>query len=109
MSCSNPYSNSSDVYSFGICLYELLSSLLPYDDIKNRDQILFMVGSGLLKPNLKNIRSDTPKQLRILLEQCIRYDRTQRPEFKKVFFFYFKNYHLKIRYIPIWMKYVYPN
>lgn len=84
MSCLNPYSNLSDVYSFGICLYELLSSLLPYDDIKNRDQILFMVGSGLIKPNLKNIREDTPKQLRILLDECIRYDRTQRPEFQTV-------------------------
>uniref|UniRef100_A0A915ESS2 Raf homolog serine/threonine-protein kinase n=1 Tax=Ditylenchus dipsaci TaxID=166011 RepID=A0A915ESS2_9BILA len=85
MVSSDPYSTLSDVYSFGICLYELLSALLPYDDIKNRDQIMFMVGSGLLRPNMKNIRNDAPKALRQLLEQCIRYDRNDRPEFRAIY------------------------
>uniref|UniRef100_A0A915DDB1 Protein kinase domain-containing protein n=1 Tax=Ditylenchus dipsaci TaxID=166011 RepID=A0A915DDB1_9BILA len=40
---SDPYSSSSDVYSFGICIYELLSQMLPYDDINNWDQIMFMM------------------------------------------------------------------
>jgi serine/threonine protein kinase len=73
------------VYSFGICLYELLTGLLPYDDIKNRDQIMFMVGSGLLRPHMDNIRTDTPRRLLKLLEQCIRYSRDDRPEFKCIY------------------------
>lgn len=81
---ANPYSPQSDVYSFGVCLYELLSGRLPYDDIKNRDQILFMVGSGLLRPNLANLRSDTPKKFRQLLEECIRFKPEERPEFRHV-------------------------
>ncbi|KAI6229635.1 Non-specific serine/threonine protein kinase [Aphelenchoides besseyi] len=85
MRTPNPYSFLSDVYAFGICLYELLSSQLPYSEIKGRDQILFMVGSGMLKPNLKLLRTDTPKSFRTLLEHCIRFEATERPEFKEVF------------------------
>lgn len=85
MQCDNPYSTKSDVYAFGICLYELLTSKLPYDDMKNWDQILFMVGSNLLRPNVKNLRPDTPRQLRQVFEQCIRYDRSERPEFRIIY------------------------
>lgn len=88
----NPYSTLSDVYSFGVCLYELLTSKLPYDNIKNRDQILFMVGSGLLKPNLNNIRRDAPRALRSLLEKSIQFDRNERPEFREVKFYLSNKY-----------------
>ncbi|KRT83530.1 C1 domain containing protein [Oryctes borbonicus] len=38
----NPYSFQSDVYAFGIVLYEMLAMQLPYCHINNKDQILFM-------------------------------------------------------------------
>ena len=38
----------------------------------NKDQILFMVGRGFLKPSLDKLRTDTPKALRRLLLDCLR-------------------------------------
>lgn len=78
----NPYSFQSDVYAFGIVLYELLAECLPYSHINNKDQILFMVGRGLLKPDMTRIRSDAPQALKRLTEDCIKYDRNERPLFR---------------------------
>lgn len=84
MQDSNPYTTLSDVYSFGIVMYEVLSSSLPYSSINNRDQILFMVGRGYLRPDVSKIRSDTPKPLLSLYERCIKFNRNERPEFSEV-------------------------
>ena len=35
----NPYTFQSDVYAFGIVLYELTTSSLPYARINNKDQV----------------------------------------------------------------------
>lgn len=78
----NPYSFQSDVYAFGVVMYELLAECLPYSHINNKDQILFMVGRGLLRPDMSRVRSDCPQALKRLGEDCIKYDRNERPLFR---------------------------
>ncbi|XP_068969612.1 raf homolog serine/threonine-protein kinase Raf [Bombus flavifrons] len=80
----NPYSFQSDVYAFGVVLFELLSGQLPYSHVNNKDQILFMVGRGNLRPDLNKLRSDTPKALKRLTEDCIKFSREDRPIFRQI-------------------------
>ena len=38
----NPYTFQSDVYAFGIVIYELMTGSLPYSQISNKDQVSFL-------------------------------------------------------------------
>ncbi|KAK7590252.1 hypothetical protein V9T40_001865 [Parthenolecanium corni] len=84
MKDENPYSFQSDVYAFGIVLYEVLSGQLPYTNINCKDQILFMVGRGYLKPDVSKIPPETPKVLQRMMEDCIKYNRDERPQFRHI-------------------------
>ncbi|XP_042884721.1 raf homolog serine/threonine-protein kinase Raf-like isoform X2 [Penaeus japonicus] len=84
MQDENPYTFQSDVYAFGIVLYELFSGCLPYSHINNKDQILFMVGRGFLRPDMSYLRSDMPKPIRRILDDCIKYNRDDRPLFQQI-------------------------
>nr|XP_045366928.1 serine/threonine-protein kinase B-raf isoform X3 [Camelus bactrianus] len=79
MQDKNPYSFQSDVYAFGIVLYELMTGQLPYSNINNRDQIIFMVGRGYLSPDLSKVRSNCPKAMKRLMAECLKMKRDERP------------------------------
>lgn len=80
----NPYTFQSDVYAFGIVLYELMSGQLPYSHISNKDQILFMVGKGYLFPDVSKVRNDCPKALIRLMQDGCKFDREKRPLFPQI-------------------------
>lgn len=83
MATSHPYSFQSDVYAYGIVLYELLTRELPYPGF-SKEQILFMVGNGNIMLDKSCIRKDTPRLARKLMDTCIEYDLNKRPLFAEI-------------------------
>ncbi|XP_061383089.1 raf homolog serine/threonine-protein kinase Raf [Danaus plexippus] len=79
-----PYTFRSDVYAYGIVLFELTAGELPYAHLNNKDQILWSVGRGLLRPDVRRLRQDAPQALRRLFEDCIQFDRERRPLFRQI-------------------------
>uniref|UniRef100_W5NAQ6 A-Raf proto-oncogene, serine/threonine kinase n=1 Tax=Lepisosteus oculatus TaxID=7918 RepID=W5NAQ6_LEPOC len=80
----NPYSFQSDVYGYGVVLFELISGTLPYSNINNRDQIIFMVGRGYLSPDLSKLYSNCPKAMKRLIIDCLKFKREERPLFPQI-------------------------
>ncbi|CAH8565434.1 unnamed protein product [Schistosoma haematobium] len=85
MEGETPYTNLSDVYAYGVVIYELITGQLPYSHYNNRDQILFLVGRGLLKPDLTVCRADIPHQLQRLSLDCCSFQRENRPPFSQIY------------------------
>ena len=79
----SPYSFQSDVYSFGVVVFELASGRLPYESMA-KDCILFMVGSGMLRPDSGLVSPQTPKPLIRLMRECTQFEAPKRPLFRQI-------------------------
>ncbi|CAG04098.1 unnamed protein product, partial [Tetraodon nigroviridis] len=84
MQDNNPYSFQSDVYSYGIVLFELMAGELPYSQTGNRDQIIYMVGRGYLSPDLSKLYKNCPKAMKRLVADCIKKSKDERPLFPQI-------------------------
>ncbi|XP_062843127.1 RAF proto-oncogene serine/threonine-protein kinase [Trichomycterus rosablanca] len=80
----NPYSFQSDVYSYGIVLYELMTGELPYAMTADRDQIIYRVGRGYLSPDLSKLYKSCPKAMKRLVADCIKKSKDDRPLFLQI-------------------------
>jgi len=75
---SQPYTQASDIYSFGIMAYEMLSSLPPYYDVAHDLDLALKICDEIhpLRPQF-NIK--IPQLLGKLIKKCWNADPTKRP------------------------------
>ncbi|RIB29055.1 kinase-like domain-containing protein, partial [Gigaspora rosea] len=80
--CSNAYSTASDVYSFGIIAYEIVSGIPIYHDIPHDIQLRRMIVFNNLRPI---IPPSVPKLVQELIVKCWNAQPDKRPTSKDVF------------------------
>jgi tRNA A-37 threonylcarbamoyl transferase component Bud32 len=72
-----PASVSTDIYSFGVMLYQMLTGRLPYDAPNAR---LFLEKLRTTKPPpVRTLRKSTPWNLALLVDRCMDHDPERRP------------------------------
>ncbi|OWM69810.1 serine/threonine-protein kinase STY13-like [Punica granatum] len=75
-----PYSRSCDVYSFGICLWEIYCCDMPYPDLSFAD-----VSSAVVRQNLRpEIPRCCPSSLANVMRKCWDGNPEKRPEMEEV-------------------------
>jgi serine/threonine protein kinase len=79
------YGLKADVYSFGVFMWEVFSRKIPYSDMKlSQAQIAPMVAYRNLRPKLSLLGSDTPDEIKYLIEKCFDKEPHIRPDMKQI-------------------------
>merc|ERR1719483_1991569 len=77
---TSTFSKGSDVWSYGIVLWELLTGETPYKGIND---MAIAYGVAMNKLNL-HIPTTCPEDWRCLMEDCFRFDCHERPSFQSI-------------------------
>ncbi|XP_045525999.1 serine/threonine-protein kinase WNK1 isoform X3 [Pieris brassicae] len=73
------YDESVDVYAFGMCMLEMATGEYPYSECSGPAQIYKKVVSGVKPQSLEKV---SIPEVRDIIEQCIRPNKTDRPKVK---------------------------
>ena len=76
-----PYSQSIDVYSFGVLVWQILSGKIPFYEIKN--DITQQIISGY-RPSVDDLPSDIPEEIIEMIESCWNSNPKKRIGFDKI-------------------------
>lgn len=94
------YDEGVDIYAFGMCLLEMVTGEYPYQECHNPND-LFKLISNNIKPLCLNKVKNTYKNIKLIIERCIRNKRNERWDIDEIlqdqFFFEYKNYDIKIK------------
>lgn len=78
------YDEKIDVYSYGICLFELISRRIPFDGSGLEPVAIAVAVSKGRRPDLGQVPRDCPPDLRFTMECCWAQSPTGRPGFDTI-------------------------
>lgn len=76
------YDKFIDIYAFGMCLLEMITNEIPYNECENIPQIWKKVINNIKPESLEKVKYDDAKDL---ILKCINYNKKKRPTIKKIF------------------------
>ncbi|XP_045908401.1 receptor-interacting serine/threonine-protein kinase 1 isoform X1 [Micropterus dolomieu] len=94
-SIHTPSSEKSDVYSFAIVVWVILTGKEPYANARSEDQMSQCVRNGD-RPAENLIPDDTPEEMIQLMKRCWNHNPLQRPTFKECYTFFLPFYTEKL-------------
>jgi len=78
------YDEKVDVYSYGICLFELCSRRIPFDESGLEPVSIAVAVSKGRRPELSKVPRECPSDLRLTMEYCWSHSPATRPSFDAI-------------------------